>query len=342
MKRIAIYFTMSLAAICAAASEGTSFLWSDKATSYCNNWLEMYPVGNGWMGAMVGGGRNTGIQFNLSRIWSGKPHCYDREGAYDVLDQMRQLVFANKIGEAYSLCDEKFMGNPKSQATYQPCGDLFIDFDSAPSSVTRRLELDKARHVSTLKWGTVVEIQQETFAPYTEKDFIFHRMVSSVPGALSFNLRLRSAHENSTHFASTEAGNVIGFEGQVEEGGVKFAARASVLLTGPNPKCVVQGENFRITGATTVEIRLTAASDMKSWRLLSGKPAVDCAAALGRIAGKTWDSVKAEHESAFGELYGRVKIELPAKSGLASLTTLERLNRQASERDPGFAELIFN
>ena len=50
-------------------------IWSDAP---CRDWVEMYPVGNGWMGAMVDAAKVTHLQFNLARIWSGRPHCYDR------------------------------------------------------------------------------------------------------------------------------------------------------------------------------------------------------------------------------------------------------------------------
>ena len=76
MKRSLAATLASLAAVTVVASE--NLIWSDQP---CRDWVEMYPVGNGWMGAMVDAAKVTHLQFNLSRIWSGRPHCYDRPGA---------------------------------------------------------------------------------------------------------------------------------------------------------------------------------------------------------------------------------------------------------------------
>ena len=323
-------------ALPATASDGSHLLWSDAKAS---SWLEMYPVGNGWVGAMVDAAQTTHLQFNLARIWSGKPHCYDREGAAEVLEDMRKFVFAGDIGSANSLCNDKFMGDPETQAAFQPCGDLYLHYGADPVSVVRRLELDKGRHVSTMTFSDGLEIYQETFAPYGAKEFIFHRITANRSNALNLSVRLRSAHDGSEHFAN---GNRIGFSGQVEEGGVKFAALASVATVGASGTCRADGESLVVENANAVEIRLAAASDMKSWKLLAGDPLADCEAAHSRVDEKSFDTVAAEHRAAFSRLYDRVEIELPAKSELAGLTTLERLIRQREERDGGFVELVFN
>lgn len=335
MKKILV-IVVGLVSFGLFASEGAHVLWSDQK---CRDWVEMYPVGNGWMGAMVDAARTTHLQLNLSRLWSGRPHCYDLPGAHDALAEIRRLVFGNKIGEAYRLCNDKFMGTPKGQAFYQPLGDFFVNLDEEPTNVVRRLELNKARHVSRLGLASGNVIMQETFAPYTEKDFVFHRVVSKMPGRLNCWINLNSAHRMSTKFARD---GVLGFDGQVETNGVRFAARAGVKATGTGARCEVRGDAIRIENADAVEIRLTAASDMKSWKELAGDPAADCEKALARLADRSWQDVVAAHRQAFGRLYGQVELTLPAKPELAKLPTLERLKRQRAERDGGFVELIFN
>lgn len=56
--------------------ESSNYLWSDKT---CSQWEERYPVGNGWVGAMVD---VDSLQLNHYRIWTGKPHDYSVDGAY--------------------------------------------------------------------------------------------------------------------------------------------------------------------------------------------------------------------------------------------------------------------
>ena len=319
-------------------------IWSDAP---CRDWVEMYPVGNGWMGAMVDAAKVTHLQFNLARIWSGRPHCYDRPGAADVLAEMREKIFAGRPWEADKICNERFMGDPPGQAFYQPCGDLWIDFPDEPQKIVRRLELDKGRHVSLLEREDV-KIVQETFAPYSERDFIIHR-ISAKGTRLSPRIVLRSAHQMSEHFVE---GDTIGFAGQVEANGVKLAAIARVLATGDGVAIEKDGDGLRVKNAEAIEIRLTAASDMKSWKELAGDPLADCKAAQARLAAKDFKSIRQAHLKAFKELYDRVELNLCGDNDLATSAsprlcvrkspTVERLKKQKELRDPKFAELVFN
>ena len=343
-------------------------VWSDAP---CRDWVEMYPVGNGWMGAMVDAAKVTHLQFNLSRLWSGRPHCYDRPGAAEVLAEMREKIFAGRPWEADKICNERFMGDPPGQAFYQPCGDLWIDFPDEPQKIVRRLELDKGRHVSRLERADA-KIAQETFAPYNERDFIMHR-ISAKGTLLSPRIVLRSAHQMSEHFVD---GDTVGFAGQVETNGVKFAAIAQVLATGAGAAVEKDGDGLRVRNAETIEIRLTAASDMKSWKELAGDPLADCKAAQARLAAKDFKTIRREHIKAFEELYNRVELNLGGDNDLVSSAssaslgtrsarlgslqiaspacaavtrlcvrkspTVERLKKQKELRDPKFAELVFN
>ncbi len=327
-----------------ASSAAESLIWSDQP---CRDWVEMYPVGNGWMGAMVDANRVTHLQFNLSRIWSGRPHCYDRPGAVDVLGEMREKIFAGRPWEADKICSEKFMGDPPGQAFYQPCGDLWIDFGNDPSSVLRRLELDNGRHVSAMTFGET-KVLQETFAPYTEKDFIVHR-ISAKGGTVSPRITLRSAHKMSQHGVD---GDALVFEGQVEPNGVKFAAIARVFVSGAGASVERDDDGLKVRNAESVEIRLAAASDMKSWKELSDNPLADCKAAQARVAAKDYKAIRQAHLKSFKELYDRVELNLCGDNDLPTsasprlcarkLPTLERLKRQKELRDPKFAELVFN
>lgn len=334
MKTLAASLVVAASFVCAA---GEDLIWSDRPAG---EWVEMYPVGNGWMGAMVDAARSTHLQFNLSRIWSGRPHCYDRAGADKALEEMRKVIFEGRAGESHEIFDKRVVGDPAGQERYQPCGDLWVDFERGePVGTIRRLELDKGRHVSRLDFGDM-KIAQETFAPYNEKEFIIHRIIAK-DGTIDAKIRLRSAHGMSNHYV--QGGDTLGFTGQVEAGGVKFAAMAKVKVQGG--KLAQDGDTLRITGASGVEIRLVAASDMKSWKELSGDPKAECEAALKRIAAKDFNTLRNEHVAAFGRLYGRVELNLcgtAEKNDVSRLPSLERLKRQRELRDPGFAQLVFN
>ena len=70
-------------------------------------WLKAFPVGNGFLGAMVYGGVNTErIQLNEKSLWSGSPEDGNNQDAYPSLDKIRQLIWAGKYKEATLLTEK--------------------------------------------------------------------------------------------------------------------------------------------------------------------------------------------------------------------------------------------
>jgi len=93
------------------------------------DWTEALPLGNGRLGAMVyGGTAHETIQFNEESLWTGQPHNYAHEGAHEVLDELRQLLWEGKQEEAHSLANERFMSQPFGQFCYQPFGNIRLHF----------------------------------------------------------------------------------------------------------------------------------------------------------------------------------------------------------------------
>ena len=74
-------------------------------------WTEALPIGNVILVAMIFGGvAEDRIQFNEETLWTGEPRDYNRPGASQYLDTIRQMLFEGKQKEAEQLAGEKFMG----------------------------------------------------------------------------------------------------------------------------------------------------------------------------------------------------------------------------------------
>ena len=87
------------------------------------------PIGNGRQAAMVFGGvGHERLQLNEDTIWSGSPHNYDHPGDFRHLAEIRKLIDEQKFAEALNLGDQHMLGLPADQASYQPLGDLLLDF----------------------------------------------------------------------------------------------------------------------------------------------------------------------------------------------------------------------
>ena len=334
MKRsIALFVALAAAGIFA----GEHLIWSDQP---CRDWTHMYPVGNGVMGAMVDAAANTRIQFNHTRLWSGRPHDYAHPGAFEALGEIRRLTFDGKKNEARDLANKRFFGEPIRQQRFVPCGDLYIRLAGDPKLLRRELRLDEARHLAALALNDGTKIAEETFAPYSEPDFIFHRVSSDRKGAVFCEIELSSPHGGSS---CTAEGKALSLRGKVQNDGVSFAARLVADVRGAKARCEARDGKLFVSDADSVEIRLTAATDMRSWKEIAGNPAADCEAALRRIASKSFSAVRDAHRKAFGSLYGRVSLDLEGGSDVArALRTEDRLARQSETRDAKFAALMFN
>ena len=74
-------------------------------------WTEALPIGNGQLGGMIFGGvAEDHIQFNESTLWSGGPRDYQRSGASQYLESIRQLLAEGRQDKAEALAEQHFMG----------------------------------------------------------------------------------------------------------------------------------------------------------------------------------------------------------------------------------------
>mgnify|MGYP002063383906 CR=1 FL=1 len=127
---------------------------------------EALPIGNGRLGCMIYGGIDREhIQFNEDTVWTGAPHDYAHPGAaehYGTLCQAMQTALrlerenrwdeARAVqAEAEALAMKTFMSQPLGQMTYQPTGDLTLDFPGHEQvqEYRRALDLDAWNRFTT-------------------------------------------------------------------------------------------------------------------------------------------------------------------------------------------------
>ena len=128
----------------ALAAEPPLRLWYEKPAA---TWVEALPIGNGRLGAMVfGDPRRERLALNEDTLWSGGPTDWNNPDAKSWLPKVREAVFAGRYAEADALT--KKMQGPYNQS-YQPLGDLLLDFDVPGKVEGYRRELDLDRAVAT-------------------------------------------------------------------------------------------------------------------------------------------------------------------------------------------------
>ena len=321
-------------------------LWYSKPAE---KWFEALPVGNGRLGAMVFGGTgNERIQLNEQTIWTGGPYDPTHPGGPEALPEIRRLVFAGKYNEAHNLFGEKMMGEPMGNMTYQPLGNLALEFPghATATEYRRQLDLDTAIAGVSYRVGGV-NFQREVFSSPADQ-IIVVRVAADKPGSVSFVANLAgvaSTDPPGDDRFSVETvgprelvlrgktGSSMGIEGRVRyEGRVRIMNEGGKLL--PTEK------GLSVEGANAATLIIAAATNFKRYDDLSGDPAARVQDYLKRAEGKSFNRVRADHVAEHQRLFRRVRLNLPTTESSARPTD-QRLRTPDLQKDPALAALMF-
>jgi len=318
--------------------------------SPAQGWTDALPVGNGRLGAMIYGNPDHEIiQFNEETLWTGQPHDYAHKDAYKVLDKLRQLLWDRKQDEAHKLGNERFMSEPLGQLSYQPFGNILLDFQGHENATNFRRKLDLEDAVASVSYDVDgIHYKREIFSSAPGQT-IAVRLTSSKQGALDFTVTLDSPQELNQ--VKVEGG-VIVLSGKVnnysQNGGGKettypeskenFEARLKVVNEGGG--LVEEGGKLRVTNANAVTLYLAAATNFVSYNDISGNPAERCENYLTNIEGKSYEQIKQEHISDYQKYFKRVNIDL-GKSEISNRPTNERIATFKTDEDPSLVALLY-
>jgi len=322
-------------------------LWYDQP-AYA--WTEALPIGNGRLGAMVYGGvGKEKIQFNEETLWSGQPHDYAHKGAYEVLDELRQLLWNGKQKQAHKLGNEKFMSRPFGQLCYQPFGNILLEFPGHDnvSDYMRKLDLENA--VTSLSYKLDgISYKREIIASSPDQAIII-QLESSKRGALSFSISMNSPHEkydvqveNDVIIIKGNANNYPveqGLDGKpYPESKLTFEARIKVITD--EGEIIKHEKKINVEKATNVTLQLVAATSFVNYNDISGNPASRCENYLNHLKGKPYLELKNSHTEDYRRLFNRVSLDL-GDSEISYRNTKERLSTFKQDEDASLVALLF-
>ncbi|MCC5928649.1 MAG: glycoside hydrolase family 95 protein [Cyclobacteriaceae bacterium] len=322
-------------------------LWYDKPAS---EWTETLPLGNGRIGAMVyGGTENETIQFNEETLWTGQPHDYANEGAHHYLEALRRLLWDGKQAEAHELGNKHFMSQPFGQLSYQPFGNILLNFSGHGdvNAYQRQLDLEKA--ITTVNYeANGIQFKREIFASEPGQALLI-RLESSSKGSINFTAGLNSPHSS---YEVSVIGNQIILKGKANnyhealgrdgkpypDSKITFEARLKVEIHGG--EMVQAGNSIEVTNANHATLFLVAATSFVDFNDISADPAQRCNQYLENLEGKTWKALKEEHIADYQNLFNRVAIDLGSNE-ISKRTTKQRLITFYEDEDPSLVSLLF-
>ncbi len=315
-------------------------LWYDKPAE---DWeKEALPIGNGRLGAMFFGGiQRERIQFNEETLYSGKPVSPD-ENAYRELPKIREYLAKGDYAAAQRHAEEVFLkrtsfGDASDFGAYQNFGDLYIEFEEQGEPEQYRRELDLSRAVGRVAYTCAGKTYTREYLCSYPDNVLAVRLACDEAHAITARVSLRPGQPQArTEYLPDGRIVVSGTTGYLE-----FEAVAQLVCQGGSVQAC--GDNIRILEADSVLLLLTAATAYqpiapsytgKDYKLYNAQ-------VLAGVQGKRWEAILKEHTADFGQLFGRVDLQL-GEEPEAVLPTDKRLERYAAgEKDTQLEALAF-
>ena len=352
MKKI-ILTSIYAACLLTVAAQTPNTLWYEQPA---RNWNEALPIGNGRLGAMVYGNYpNEIIQFNEESLWAGCQTQSDAD-ARSSLKTIQQLLLDGEIAQAAALAEETLKSDPLRIRSYQPVGDVVINYAGSPAGRRDAPHPDYQRKLD-LETGVVsssfvldgVKYTQEVFASAVH-DIIVIRIKSGQAGKLTFKLSLTRKQDATV---SITGNNELTMTGQIVDlpspnsspAGMhmKFASRIAGYHQGGTLTAV--NNSLFVENADDAVFYLTAATDYNFSQLnfdRSIDPVRKCAAILSQVKDKPFESVKTDHVADHAAMFNRVSFNLYDDDAHTHLPTDKRLEAvKNGSADKGFTTLLF-
>ncbi|GAB3654317.1 glycosyl hydrolase family 95 catalytic domain-containing protein [Glycomyces tarimensis] len=327
------------AAPSAVRDAGDLALWYDEPAG--SDWLRALPVGNGRLGAMVFGNyASERLQLNEDTVWAGGPHDYGNPAGADALQQIRQLVFADRWSEAQDLIDQTMLGSPAGQLAYQPVGDLNLAFPGigGTSEYERWLDLTTAATgVAYLANG--VRYRREVIATAPDQ-VIAVRLTADTAGRISFTASFDTPQLASV---SSPDGRTIALDGRSGDqrgiaGPVGFLALARAVVEGGSANAA-RG-TLQVSDADAVTLLISIGTSYVDYQSVNGNYQGIAWDHLDSATNVHYDDLRSRHVADYQNLFGRTTIDL-GRTAAADWPTDDRIADHGFVDDPQFSALLF-
>ncbi len=235
------------------------------------------------------------------------------------------------------------------QASYQPFGDLFLQFNNTSSAINYRRELDISNAVATTSYTlNGVDFKREYFISQPSQVMAVS-FTASKKKHISFSGSLSSPHKNFV--VKKINSNTISLSVKVRNAVLRGESYLQIKTTGGT--IAIVDNKIVIIGADEATLYLTAGTNYKNYKDITADPVKPCTNALASIAAKTFQQIKTAHIKEYQKYFNTYSIILsdskasgskalsPLESGVVvrSLPTDERLAKFPFSSDPSFVAL---
>ena len=327
-------------------------------------WTEAFPIGNGFMGAMVFGRTSVErIQVNEDSVWSGGYMERVNPDAKEHLHEVRQLLKEGRVQEAELLASRSMYASYPHMRHYQTLGDVWIDFfhtrgrqivkkkENGTSFVEyeppvfegyrRRLNLEDA--MGSIAYKTEKGSVKREFFASASAQVLVYKMYADADEVLDFEVSLtrkdnRSGRGSSfcdgTEALGDDAIRLYGKNGA--DNGIAF--EMAVRIASKGGRRYRMGSHIIVEGAKEAVLFITGRTTYRS-----EDPAAWCMETLKAAGTQPYEKLKKQHLDDYHALYNSSVLELGKEEEFERLSTPERLARMRNgEEDVGLVNLHYN
>jgi alpha-L-fucosidase 2 len=331
-------------------------------------WTEALPVGNGRLGGMIFGGyRKERIQLNEESVWAGSRINNNNPQARTHLVEIQQAIFKGDYKNALDMSNKYLLGTPPQVRSYQPLGDLFINFSwkGQPESYKRSLNLNSgiAKTEYTIDGNKVT---QEVFASAPQDVIVvFIKAEKAFDSEIFISRECDTAYEfkgktkpalplyinkyNCDNSLAWYSGQIVD-EGSPEKGPggkhLRYSAAMKLLTHNGSSVPIVSDKSagFRIKSAKSIMIILTGATDYNIDKLDFDRlidPLASCKEIISKASAFSVEDLNRIHEKDHRSFFERVEFSLGEDENM-KLSIDERLNRvKQGNTDEGLIALYY-
>lgn len=220
------------------------------------------------------------------------------------------------------------------QASYQPFGDVYLNFKGTGSATNYKRELELHTAISRTTYTlNGVNYTREYFASQPNQAIVIH-IKADKAGSISFETLLNSPHKYSTTRKVDD--RTLGLSLNVRNGALR--GESLLRIDSKKGRVAVSKDGIIVDGADEVTLYLTAGTNYVNYKDVSGDPLSISQRALEGLKGKKYTKVKKAHIKEYQQYYKPFSIRLGNNSN-ENLPTNDRLANFPKSPDPSFAAL---
>jgi len=235
---------------------------------------------------------------------------------------------------SYWIQDESPPAAPRYQADYQPFGDLRLRFSGQGQFTDYRRELDLTTATSRITYlAGGVQFTREYLASAPGQAIAVH-LTADKPGSISFEASLDSPHKG---YSVRKVDNqTIALSVQVRNGALR--GESLLHIQTQKGRVSVSANKLVVSGADEATLYLTAGTNFRTYKDVSGNPATLSQRPLQAIRTQRFSAVKAAHSREYQTYFNTLSLDL-GHSANEQLPTDDRLQQFEQSTDPSLLSL---